>query len=179
MVYVILCPVTFVLPKCEAVFFFSFSLFCQMCQCINFSSLPLSLTLLLIAFILCCTVIHLTLFYLLMWWRKSSVKSCFSTGQARLSLRAHEGSLPCSHMLTIVFCCHPVESISYLCVLCVNIPFNFTPLCLGLWSGLFSWGVQARILYAYIIRLCPYRWFSLLCSYVMSVDGHAFHLKCA
>jgi hypothetical protein len=83
----------------------------QKCQCI----------------ILCCTVILLALFYWLIWWCKSSVTSCYSAGQAHLCLRAHEGSLPCSYKLSIVFYCYPVESIPCLYILCVYHHFNFIP----------------------------------------------------
>jgi len=50
------------------------------------------------------------------------------------------------------------------------------PLCLyvSLRNGLFSWGFQASILYAFIICLCAYHWFKLLCSSVTSIDGHIF-----
>jgi len=102
MVCEILCIITFVLSKCEAVFYSP----PPKCQCI----------------ILYCTVILLTLFYWLMWWCKSSGKSCYSAGQAHLCLRAPEGSLPCSYKLSIVFYCHWMESIPCLYILFVYHP---------------------------------------------------------
>jgi hypothetical protein len=77
--------------------------------------------------VLCCTVFLLTIFYWLMWWCKSSMKSCYSAGEAHLYWRAHEGSLPCSYKLSIVFYCHPVESIPVFTFCVFIILYNFIP----------------------------------------------------